>query len=141
MQPDLRLMISGLRANWKLSRGPGERASAEQVHVEMVDGLAAVFAGVKDDAVASGEVFLASDFGCGPEQVSEEGGMVRTGFGERDDVLARHDEDVHGRLGRNISEGVALVVLKNGRGGNASFNDFAEETAHDGTSVQEAQRA
>ena len=141
MQPDLRLMISGLRANWKLSRGPGERASAKQVQMEMIDGLAAVFARVDDDAVALGEIFLAGDFCRSPEQVSEERGVMRPGFGERDDVFARHNQDVDGSFGPDISEGVAFVVLKNRRGGDASFNDFAEEAAHDGISVQEGQRS
>lgn len=57
-------------------------------------------------------------------------------------MLSRDDEDVHWRLRMNVSKGVTLVVLVDGRGGNASFNDFAEETAHDEISVQEgAERA
>jgi hypothetical protein len=105
--------------------------------MEMIDGLAAVFARVDDDAVALGEIFLAGDFCRSPEQVSEKRGVMRPGFGERDDVFARHNQDVDRSFGPDISEGVAFVVLKNRRGGDASFNDFAEEAVHDGISVQE----
>jgi hypothetical protein len=40
-------------------------------------------------------------------------------------------------LGVDVGKGVAELVLVDGSGGNGSFNDFAEETTHSGTSVQE----
>ena len=50
-----------------LARRPVHLAAAKQMQVEMIDGLAAVLAGVDDDAVAVFEAFFASDFGCSPE--------------------------------------------------------------------------
>jgi hypothetical protein len=37
----------------------------------------------------------------------------------------------------NVCKGVTELVLVDGGGGNASFNDLAKETAHNGISVQE----
>ena len=94
--------------------------------MEMVDGLAAVIAGVNDYAVALVETFVASDSGCGPEQVTQQGWVMCAGFGERDDVFSRRDENVHGRLWVDVGEGVTLVVLVDGGGWDASIDDFAE---------------
>jgi hypothetical protein len=38
----------------------------------------------------------------------------------------------------DVGEGVTLIVLVDGSGGDASFNDLAEQAAHGVTSVQEA---
>jgi hypothetical protein len=50
-------------------------------------------------------------------------------------VLARDNQDVHGRCRVNVGEGVPEVVLVDGRGGNGSFNDLAKKAAHNETSV------
>jgi hypothetical protein len=39
----------------------------------------------------------------------------------------------------NIGKGVALVILVDGSGRNASFDDLAKQAAHGETSVQDAQ--
>ena len=104
----------------------------------MVDGLAAVGAGVDDYSIALGEAFGAGDLGCGPEEMAEEFFVVGVGFGEGDDVLARGDEDVDGGLGMDVGEGVALVVLVDGGGGDGAVDDLAEEAAHGVTSVSQA---
>lgn len=105
--------------------------------MQMIHRLPAVVTGVDDYAVAFAKVFVASDFRCGPEQVAEQGRVMRTGFSKRDDVLARRDQDVYGRLRVDVGEGIALLVLVDGGGRDASLDDFAEEATHDGTSVQD----
>ena len=110
-----------------LSWGPGERAAAKQVDVEMVHGLPAVFAGVDDGAIALGEALASGDLGGDPEQVAEEGARrIFLTICHGNDVLARGDEDVDRRLRVDVREGVAQIVLINGCGRNASVNDFAE---------------
>ena len=106
-------------------------AAAEEVDVEVVNGLAAVARCVDDGAVAFGEIFLAGDFCGGGEELAEEWCVSGGGFSERCDVAARSDEDVRGRGGIDIGEGVAIIVLVDGSGGNGTVNDFAEETAHE----------
>ncbi len=121
----------------RLSRGPGERAAAEQVNVEMIHGLASVGTGVDDHAVAFVEVVGAGDAGGGPEQVAEQFAVAPGGLGHGDDVLARGDEDVDRRLRMDVCEGVAELILVEGGGGNAPFNDHAKEAAHGAFSLQE----
>ncbi len=56
-------------------------------------------------------------------------------FGERHQMLARCDQEMYWRLGVNVCEGVATVVLVFGIGRDASFDDLAEKAAHNWTSV------
>ena len=121
----------------RLARGPAEGAVAEQVDVKMIDGLAAVGAGVDDHAIAVGEAFGTCDFGCGPEEMAEEFFVVGVGFGEGDDVLAGGDEDVDRGLRMDVGEGVALAVLVDGGGGDGAVDDLAEEAGHGVISVQQ----
>ena len=94
-----------------LAGGPGHVASAEEVEMEVVDGLSAVGAGVEDDAVAVGEVLKAGDFGGGGEEVAEEGCVGWNSVGERGDVAFGDDEDVGRGLGIDVGDGEGEVVL------------------------------
>ncbi len=113
-----------------LAGGPVHGAATEEVDVEVFDGLAAVGAGVDDEAVAFGEVLLAGDLGGDEDQVAEHGGVVGDGVGERGEVVAGDDEDVGGGLGVDVGEGVGGFVLVDGGGGDFTVGDFAEEAGH-----------
>jgi len=110
--------------------------AAKQMQVEMVYGLAAVGAGIHDDAVALAKLFGAGDLRGYPKQVTEKRALARVDIHHGIDVLARDDEDVDGRLGMKIGEGISQVVGINGGGGNASISDLAKDAAHNETSVQ-----
>jgi hypothetical protein len=116
-------------------RGPGEQAAAEQMQVQVVDSLAAVFAGIHDNAVAVAELFLAGNFRRSPQQMTEKRSFVFAGFGKRADVLARDYEDMHRRLRIDISESVTELVLKDRSRGDLLVNDLAKGAAHGQTSV------
>jgi len=90
-----------------LPRRPGERASAEKVDVEMLDGLAAVLAGVDHQAVSLGEAFVARHLSGGPEQVAEQKAVALIGIVQGGDVFARHHQQMHGRLRMKVGKGVA----------------------------------
>jgi hypothetical protein len=105
--------------------------------VEMVHGLAAVFAGVDHHAVSFAEALVAGDLGCGPQQVAEQGLVALAALGQRDDVLARGHENMHRRLRMKVGEGVAQLVFVDSGGGNASVNDLAKEATHSETIVQD----
>jgi hypothetical protein len=49
-------------------------------------------------------------------------------FGRVDDVLARHDQDMRRRGGRNIPERHHIVVLEDKVGRRLALRDFAEDT-------------
>ena len=111
-------------------------AAAEQVQMKMLDGLAAVVSCVDDGAVTFVEALLAGDFSDCREQMAQQRRVFWGGVGERGDVLARYDQDMHGRVRMNVGEGDALVVFVHASGGDGAIDDFAEETVHSFPSVR-----
>jgi len=112
-------------------------AAAEDVNVEMVDGLAAVRAGVDHKAIAFREAFGTSNFSGSREQVAEERSVTAVAVGERGHVIARNHEEMRGSLCVDIKERDAFVVLVDLLGGDSSSDDLAEEAIHSGISLQE----
>ena len=49
-------------------------------------------------------------------------------FINRGQMLLRNDEDMHRRLGIDVTERVRQIVLIDFRGGNFTADDFAEQT-------------
>ncbi len=104
----------------------GQLFATEDVEVQMLDALAAVLAAVGDDTVAVGESFRCGNFGnhlkntrrvCAVFFVDAVGGH---------DMFLWNDQNMHGRHGGNIAEGVdPFVFVYLGRG-NVSFDDLAE---------------
>ncbi len=103
----------------------------------MIDGLAAVCAVVDDHAITLGEAFGTGNFGHGTQQMAKQRLVAFIAIGQRRDVFPRGQQHMHGRLRVDVGKGVAQLVLVNGGGGDASFNDLAEEATHGETSVQE----
>jgi hypothetical protein len=103
-------------------------ASAEDVQVDVLDGLAAVGAGVDDDAMAVWNVLL-SERGSGVEEVAEEFGGNCGDVGE---VLFGDDEEVGWGLGVDVGEGEGVVVLVEGLDRDGALGDFAEEAVGHG---------
>ena len=103
--------------------------------VQVVDGLATVFAGVDDQAIAFAEAFVAGDLGCGPEQAAEQGAVRSLGLRSGGDVPARHDENVHRRLRVQVGEGVGLLIFEDWLGGNLAGDDFTKQAIHGEISV------
>jgi len=106
----------------------------------MVDGLAAVFAGVDDDTIAIGQTLAAGDLGGCPQQVAEDGALAWVGVDHRRDVLAGNDEDVYRSLGVDVGKGVYQLIFEGGRGRNFTFDNAAEETAHGDPSVADGSK-
>jgi len=109
--------------------------------VQVIHGLAAVFADIDDHAIALGEPLDARQMHSDLQQMTEQCRLLVL-FArsiERGPVLARRDQDMHGRLRMNVVEGVAAVVLVDPGRRDASFNDFAEEAVCHRISVQECQ--
>jgi hypothetical protein len=96
------------------------------VEVKVIDGLAAIFAGVDDDAVAFGKALVAGDLRGGLEKMAEEFAVLSAGVVERCEMFSGDDENVDGRLRMNVGEGVAELVLVDGGGWNGALSDFAE---------------
>ena len=92
---------------------PRELAAAEQVEVEMVDGLAAIAAAVDDDSIAAIEFLFRSDLAYDEHHVSEQGGIRGIDGRQGRDRFLGDNEDVHRRLRRDVVKGEAKVVLMN----------------------------
>lgn len=87
--------------------GPFHLATAEDVEVEVIDGLAAVGTVVNHDAIAVFESDLGGDSLGGQEQMSEEGMVLGFGVGKLGNQLFGNNEDMNWSLGVNIFEGEA----------------------------------
>lgn len=118
-----------------LPRWPGEVAAAKEMQVEMVNGLAAIISGIYDDAIAFAQTLSTGDLRGYPLQMAEQGTTAFVSINHRRDVPAGNDENMDRRLGMDVGEGVAHLILVNGRGGNGTLDNFAKETAHRETSV------
>ena len=97
------------------------------MQMEMVYGLAAVFAGIHHDAVAFREAFVAGDLRGHPEEVTEQSVLIRSGLGKRINMLARNDQNMYGSLGIDVGKGVDAFVLVDG-GGRIAGNVFVQTT-------------
>jgi hypothetical protein len=102
------------------------RAAAKQMEMQVIHGLAAVCAGIDNDAIAFAEAFVAGNLSSRLEKMAEEIAMLSTRVIERGNVFAGNDEDMDGRLRVKVSEGVTELVLIDGGGGDGTIGDFAE---------------
>ena len=118
-----------------LSRRPPERAPPEQVKVQVVDRLPAVFAVVDNDAIALVQAACAGDLRRRSQEVAQQKAVLIACACKRVEMLARGDENMGRRLGVDVRKGVAVFILVDGRGWDCAFNDFAKQAAHNGTSV------
>jgi len=82
-----------------LSRRPVHCASTEKMKVEMVDGLAAVFPCIHDNAITIVQTLVAGNLRCCPKQVPEKSALALIGLDQGRNVLAGNDQDVYGALG------------------------------------------
>lgn len=98
--------------------------------MDVVDCLTSISPGIDNSAVSLRKPLVACDLRCCPLQMPQQLFVVLFGVSDRGDVLARDDEDVHWRLGLDVGECVATLVLVNGLRRNASINDLAEEATH-----------
>jgi hypothetical protein len=105
-------------------------AAAQQVQMEMVDGLTAFHAGVRHDAVTLGEAFFAGDLRCDPEQMAEQVALAFAGLMDRANVFAGDDEDVDRRLRIDVGKGVDAIVLKDSGRRDFAPSDLAEDATH-----------
>ncbi len=96
------------------------------MEVEVVDGLAAVFASVEDDAVAAIQLSSARDLRRDGQQVAEQWRMFGGCLCLRGDVLFGDDEQMGGGLRTDVGEDDAEVVFVYAVCRNLTLYDFAE---------------
>lgn len=94
--------------------------------MEMIDGLAAVFTGVYDGAIAIDEAFFPRDLCDDGKQVAKQWSVFRRSGGERCDVFARDNQQMHFGVGMDVGEDDALLIFIDAGGRNGSFDDLAK---------------
>lgn len=110
-----------------LSGRPGERASAEQVDVEVEDGLSGAGADVEDSAVSVLDLALASDLCGGEMAAADDFGIGGFGFFQSREMPFRNDENVRGGLRVDVFEGDDVIVFMHFFGRNFAADDAAEK--------------
>ena len=81
--------------------------SAEQMQVEVVDGLSAVRAGVENDAIAAVKLCGAGDFGGLSKQMAQQRRLRRLCLCQRGDVFLGNNQQVGRCLGVKVGEAEA----------------------------------
>ena len=93
-----------------LTRRPPHEAPAEDVNVQVIDGLPAVIPAIDHTAPAAVKnIEFLRDFLYDPEEVAHQGQLVFRHFGERLDVHFGNDEYVFRRLRMDVAEGQRLI--------------------------------
>ena len=88
-----------------------ELLSAEDVEVQVHDGLAAVRAAVVDDAVAVAEAFRLGDLGDGFKAARDPHAVLRGYLVGAGNVSLGNNEDMHRSLRIDVAESIKLVTL------------------------------
>ena len=111
-----------------LSRRPRQRSAAQQVNVQVIDGLSAVFPLVDHQPIAVRKTLLLSDRLSCIEQVQ----MVARLGQSRDaaDLLPGNDDNVYRRERNDVLKCNNMFVLVDNRSGNFAIDDLREQGRH-----------
>jgi hypothetical protein len=110
-----------------LSGRPGKRAAAEQVQMQVEDGLARSGADVVDRSVAALYAPLASQFGRHQLAITDQLRIRFLRFFEVYNVSLGDDEQVSGGLRIDVLENESLIIFVNFPGWHITGDNLAEE--------------
>jgi hypothetical protein len=97
------------------------------MQVKMIDGLAAVGAGVEDETKTVVEMLLLRHFvGCG-EELTEKLGVGGGGVCEGGEVLLGDDQDMHRGLWMDVGKREHVLILKEMRDRDRAGGNLAEK--------------
>jgi hypothetical protein len=111
----------------KLSWGPRERASAEQVDVKVEDGLSGAGADVEHGAVSVLDFALAGDLCGGEVATSDDFCVSGFSFFQSGKMFFGNDQNMRGRLRVDVFKGEDMIVFVDFLGGNLAADNAAEE--------------
>lgn len=96
--------------------------------MKVMDGLLSVCTVIHDAPVSGfGNALLRSNAGGDPRDIGGKALILIVQSGEARHMLPGNNQDVHRRLGINISEGNDVAVLKHNVGRDLSHGDAAEK--------------
>ena len=102
-------------------------AAAQQMQVQMEDGLAGAAAVVKDRAIAGEEMVFGGKFRGDELEFAKKGSVARLRVLQRGEMFAGADEDVHGSLRADVFEGEDVVVVVDEFGWNLLCANLAKQ--------------
>src|SRR5437879_12884913 len=117
---------------WLAAAPPG---AGEEVHVDVVDDLPALWPAVHSEPVAAlGEALRLAQRSGRNEAAAQHFGVASLHRHDRRDVAPRDDPEVDGRLGVDVSERDDRVVLVLDVGRSLAVDDGTEPAVRDGAS-------
>jgi len=116
------------------SRGPGQPPPAQQMHMEVEDGLSGAGADVEDGAVSVFDVPLAGDLRGDEVAAANDFCVGDLGLFQTRKMFPGNDENMGGRLRMNIFEGEHVIVFVNLFRGKLAADDAAEKAIGAGVS-------
>lgn len=101
---------------------------AEQVNVQVKDGLAAMGAGVDDQPIATFfDSFLLGQLAGNEKQLPHEGFVFWLKFVDGANVAVGDDQDVYRGFGVNVAKGSDALILIDDLSGEMTGNDLTED--------------
>src|SRR5579864_565793 len=110
-----------------LSRRPAECASAQEVNVQVKDGLSGAGANVEDGAVSLLDLALSGDHGGGQMAAADDFGVTAFRFFQSCKMAFGDDEHMGRRLRINVFKREDVFIFENSFRRNLAANDAAEE--------------
>ena len=114
------------------ARRPGHVPAGQHVEMQVEHALPRLLADVGDHPVAL-QPQLLGDLGNDGEDMSHHSGILRRDLGHRGDMGLGDHQKVGGRLGIDVVEGVAQLILVHLFGRDLAPGDLAEQTVGHGT--------
>ena len=111
----------------QLTGRPAHGAPAQKVEMQVKNRLTGARAGVDDDAESVGDFQFAGERGGHPVQMAYQRLVGRIGVERRSKMLARNNQQVHGRLRVDVVKGEAGIIGIGDFGGDLPVHDFAED--------------
>jgi hypothetical protein len=110
-----------------LTGRPGHCTFPQEMNMEMRYGFSSVGSVVDDDAEPVGKVLFPGDLTAGQQQFSQQSLVFRSGFSEPRNRLLGNDQEVYGRLGLDVVDRDAVVVLVSDRSRYLAIDDAGEK--------------
>jgi hypothetical protein len=118
------LLLDVARLAWR----PTEFATAEQMEVQMKDGLPGVRANVGYEAIALLQIKFMGQLLGDDKDVCQDWTILRRQFRHRRDMTLRNDQKMMGSLGIDILKGHHILILVHNIAGNLALDDLTKQT-------------
>ena len=111
----------------------GKLGAAQDMEVQVEDGLAGICAAIGDDAVSVCDACLLCNRRDLLEDFCNGGAVIRCDFVHGGDVCLGNHQHMNGGFGVDVTEGQHGVVLVHLGGRDLSGNNFTENAVHKGS--------